>query len=147
MLFTSLKFLHLLSLIALFASNLAKNFLVAPSRVPSRNILLCRAADRASGAAAGVVVLTGLGLLQFSPKGSSFYTSNSLFWLKILVLVLASALIIRTKIFFRKHANAAPSISVDVPGAMSKILKFDFVSLLVITYLAVLVVNGIGPRL
>jgi putative membrane protein len=147
MLFSTLKFLHLLSLISLFAASLAKNLLVAKVRVPSRNIELCRVADRASGAAAGLVVLTGLGLLHFSAKGSSFYTSNGLFWLKIFMLLLASALIIRTKLFFRKEAKAASSTNVNVPGTISKILKFDLASLVVITYLGVLVVNGIGPRI
>jgi uncharacterized membrane protein len=146
MLFASLKFLHLLSLISLFSASLAKNFLVAERRVPSRNILLCRAADRASGAAAGVVVLTGLGLLYFSAKGSIFYTGSGLFWLKIFLLFLASALIIRTKLFFRKEAKAAQSAGVDVPTSVSMILKFDLASLVLITCLAVLMVNGIGPR-
>ena len=147
MLFASLKFLYLLSLISLFAASLAKNLLVARVQVSSRNLLHCATADRASGAAAGVVVVTGLGLLHFSAKGSTFYTSNGLFWLKLLMLLLASALIIRTKLFFRKEAKAASSTSVEVPGTISKILKFDLASLVVITYLAVLVVNGIGPRI
>jgi putative membrane protein len=147
MLFPTLKFLHLLSLISLFAASLAKNLLVAKVQVPSRNIELCRVADRVSGAAAGLVVFTGAGLLYFSAKGSGFYTSNGLFWLKIFLLLLASALIIRTKLFFRKETKAASSTNIDVPATISKILKFDLASLAVITYLAVLVVNGIGPRL
>lgn len=147
MLFSSLKFLHLLSLISLFAASLAKNLLVARVRVSSENLVLCAAADRASGAAAAVVVVTGLGLLYFSAKGSSFYTSNGLFWLKLFLLLLASALIIRTKLFFRKQAKAASSTNVEVPATISKVLKFDLASLVVITYLAVLVVNGIGPRI
>jgi putative membrane protein len=146
-LFTTLKFVHLVGLLILFSASSAKNLLISQTPIQRRSIQLCRTADRASGAAAGLVVVTGLGLLYFSPRGSSFYTHNSLFWLKIFVLILASALLIRTKLFFRKQSGAAPSISVDVPGSMSKILKFDLVSLLVITYLAVLVVNGIGLRL
>lgn len=38
MLFASLKFLHLLSLLALFGASLAKNLLVANARVPALKI-------------------------------------------------------------------------------------------------------------
>ena len=83
MLFTTLKFMHLVALLILFSASLSKNFLIAQTPMQRRSIQRCKAADQASGAAAGLVVVTGLGLLYFSANGSSFYTGNGLFWLKI----------------------------------------------------------------
>jgi putative membrane protein len=92
-------------------------------------------------------VLSGVALLFGSAKGSAFYTSNGLFWLKLFVLLVASALIVRTKLFFRRRENAISTHGVEVPRFVPAILKFDLASLVVITGLAVLIVNGIGPRL
>ncbi len=147
MLFAALKFSHLLALMLLFSASLAKNLLIAQTPVQSQSLYLCRRADQVSGAAAGLVVLSGIALLFSSPKGSAFYTSNSLFWLKLFVLFLASALIVRTKLFFRKRENAMSTCAAEVPRFVRAILKFDFASLVVITGLGVLIVSGVGPRL
>ena len=89
----------------------------------------------------------GLGPALLQRQRQQLLHGQRTFLVEDFLLVLASALIIRTKLFFRKEAKAASSTSVEVPGTISKILKFDLASLVVITYLAVLVVNGIGPRI
>jgi putative membrane protein len=146
MIFTTIKFFHLLALLFLFAASVLKNLLLTQTSIESQTIQRCRTADQVSGAAAGIVVLTGIGLLYFSPKGSAFYTANSFFWLKIAVLVVASALIVRTKIFFREQAKRTEFDAVEVPRSIVGILKFDLASLVLMAYLGVLIVNGIGLR-
>lgn len=101
-----------------------------------------RIADRASGAAAGLAVLSGLGLLWISGKGMGFYIANTLFWLKMTLLLVASALIVRTKLFFRKHAGAASSTNISTPHSIPIILKFDFVSLVLMACLGVVLARG-----
>lgn len=144
MIFTTVKFSHLLALMFLFAASAVKNLLLGQASIQTLTIQRCRTSDQVSGAAAGVVVLTGICLLYLSPKGSAFYTANSFFWLKIGVLVVASALIVRTKIFFREHAKLAESSAVEVPRSVVSILKLDLASLVLMAYLGVLIVNGIG---
>jgi putative membrane protein len=146
MIFTTIKFFHLLALLFLFAASVVKNLLLTQTSIESQTIQRCRTADQVSGAAAGIVVLTGIGLLYLSPKGSAFYTANSFFWVKIAVLVIASALIVRTKIFFREQAKRTEFDAVEVPRSIVGILKFDLASLVLMAYLGVLIVNGIGLR-
>jgi putative membrane protein len=146
MIFTTIKFLHLLALLFLFTASVIKNLLLIQAPIRSQTVLRCRTADRVSGAAAGVVVLTGVGLLYLSAKGSAFYTANTFFWVKIAVLVIASALIVRTKIFFRENAKRTDADAVEVPRSIVGILKFDLASLVLMAYLGVLIVNGIGLR-
>lgn len=144
MLFTTVKFLHLLAVMLLFSASLIKNLLLGQASIQSQTMRWCRTADRISGAAAGLVVLSGIGLLYLSPKGAGFYTANSFFWLKIGLLVFASALIIRTKLFFREQAKLVGAGPVDVPRSVVNILKFDLASLVLMAYLGVVVVNGIS---
>jgi putative membrane protein len=146
MIFTTIKFLHLLALLFLFTASVIKNLLLIQAPIRSQTIQRCKTADQVSGAAAGVIVLTGIGLLYLSPKGSAFYTANSFFWLKIAVLVVASALIVRTKIFFREQAKRTEFDAVEVPRSIVGILKFDLASLVLMAYLGVLIVNGIELR-
>ena len=144
MLFTAVKFIHLVSLLLLFCSSLAKNFLLSAKPIDAHAIARCRTADRVSGAAAGIIVLTGLAMIYGSPKGAGFYTSNPSLWIKVAVLVIASALIVRTKVFFRSAVNVPQSATIDVPAMIPSFLKVDLASLVVMTYLGVLVSYGIG---
>jgi uncharacterized membrane protein len=62
MVFTTIKFLHLLALLCLFTASAVKNLLLAQTPIQSLTAQRYRTADQVSGAAAGVVVLTGIGL-------------------------------------------------------------------------------------
>jgi uncharacterized membrane protein len=142
MLFTIAKFIHLLSLLLLVASSISKNFLVRRAPVTSSVIRKCRIADRVSGATAGLMIVSGIGMLYLSAKGFSFYSGNSLFWLKIALLIVASVFIIRTKIFFRDPAYAHGNEEVKVPMSLKNILAFDLVSLFAMAVLGTLIVKG-----
>jgi uncharacterized membrane protein len=142
MLFTTAKFIHLLSLVLLIVSSISKNILVRKAAVSASVIRKCRIADRISGATAGLMIVSGIGMLYVSPKGLSFYGGNGLFWLKIALLIVASVFIIRTKIFFRNPANAHGSGEVKVPSSIKSILAFDLVSLFAMAALGTLIVKG-----
>jgi uncharacterized membrane protein len=144
--FATIKFVHLLSLLLLFSASLAKNLLVAAQPFDARAATRCRTADRISGAAAGLIVLSGIALVLVSPKGADFYTSNASLWIKVAVLILASALILRTKVYFRAAATGGPSVADPVPAAIVRILRVDLASLVLMAWLGVLVAYGIGLR-
>ena len=143
MLFIAVKCLHIMALLVLFSSSLTKNILVLQTPFNGQLARWARIADRASGAAAGVAVLSGLALVWLSSKGLDFYTSNGLFWLKMALLLLASGLIIRTKLFFRKHAGDPPKSTTPMPRGMPTILKFDLASLVVMACLGVVLASGL----
>jgi uncharacterized membrane protein len=142
MLFTTAKFIHLLSLLFLVASSFTKNILVRKVSVSADVIRNCRLADRVSGATAGLMIVSGIGMLYLSPKGYSFYSGNGLFWLKIALLIVASVFIVRTKIFFRNSANSQQIGGINVPGAIKGILAFDLMSLFAMAALGALIVKG-----
>jgi uncharacterized membrane protein len=142
MLFTTAKFIHLLSLVLLVGSSISKNFLVRKSSVSASVIRKCRIADRVSGATAGLMIVSGIGMLYLSPKGYSFYGGNGLFWLKITLLIVASVFIIRTKIFFRDPANVQGNSEIKVPSSIKSILAFDLMSLFAMAALGALIVKG-----
>ncbi|MGA8515510.1 MAG: DUF2214 family protein [Burkholderiaceae bacterium] len=141
MLFACIKLIHLLSLLLLVSSSIAKNLLVRKALSPE-SIRKCRAADRVSGAMAGLMVVSGICMLYLSPKGYSFYGGNALFWLKIALLVVASLFIIRTKIFFKSFPDSQESGEFKVPGSIRSILAFDLFSLSAMAVLGVLIVKG-----
>jgi uncharacterized membrane protein len=127
MLFTILKFVHLLSLLLLIASSITKNFLVRKASVPAYVIHKCRVADRVSGATAGLMIASG---------------NNGLFWLKIALLIVTSIFIIRTKIFFRNSTSSQLNSEIKVPSSIKGILAFDLLSLFAMAALGVLIVSG-----
>lgn len=147
MTFATIKFVHLLSLLLLFCASAAKNLLLRGDAVNGVSIGRCRIADRVSGAAAGMIVVTGIALIYLSPKGSEHYTTNLSFWIKMTILVLASALIIKTKLYLKAKAKLPGQERIAVPAAITGILRFDFASLIAMTFLGVLVAYGIGMRL
>jgi uncharacterized membrane protein len=110
--------------------------------VSAKVIRKCRVADRVSGATAGLMIASGIGMLYLSPKGYSSYVSNDLFWLKIALLVVASVFIIHTKIFFRKNTPSQLNSEIKVPSSIKRILAFDLFSLFVMAALGVLIVSG-----
>jgi uncharacterized membrane protein len=142
MLFTIVKLIHLFSLLLLIASSITKNFLVRNTSVSASVIRKCRVADRVSGATAGLMIASGIGMLYLSPKGYSFYGNNGLFWLKIALLVVASVFIIHTKIFFREKTPSQPSSEIKVPISIRRVLAFDLFSLFVMAALGALIVSG-----
>jgi uncharacterized membrane protein len=142
MLFASIKLIHLLSLMLLVSSSIAKNLLVRKALSPE-SIRKCRTADRVSGAMAGLMVVSGLGMLYLNPRGYSFYACNGLFWLKIALLVVASFFIIRTKIFFKSFPDSQQSGEFKVPASIRSILAFDLFSLFAMAVLGLFIAKGI----
>jgi uncharacterized membrane protein len=141
MLFASIKLIHLLSLLLLASSSIAKNLLARKALSP-KSIRKCRAADRVSGAMAGLMVVSGIGMLYLSPKGYSFYGGNALFWFKIVLLVVASLFIIRTKIFFKSFPDFQKNGESKAPSSIRSILAFDLFSLFAMAVLGALIAKG-----
>ncbi len=79
LLLSAFHFLLVFSLVAILA---AQNALVRPGLTVS-SLHLTASLDRAYGPGAVLLLGTGFARVFFGAKGSSFYLSNPLFWIKI----------------------------------------------------------------
>lgn len=86
-----LHFAHFLSIFAL-ASMLAVEVALVRKQLSAGQLERLKTVDRWYGAVAGLVVLTGLSLLFFGAKGSSFYVHNPVFWTKMALFVTVAVL-------------------------------------------------------
>jgi uncharacterized membrane protein len=115
----------------------------------AQDIVLARRFDKLSASMAGLLVVSGLSMILWLAQPSGLYLASSLFWLKMTLFMVASALVIWTKVDFRKAAarggDWAPSARVRA------ILGFDLFGLFVLAamgrWLAAGVFDVIGSDL
>jgi uncharacterized membrane protein len=134
--FTIVKIFHIAAIIVLFAASLYKNIMLSKSNMSQSQLYACLSADKISGVAAGLLVISGLYMLFGVSEQRSYYLSNAYFLAKMTVFIGASALIIFTKIYLRKNARKGSEIMVDVPPFMRLILRIDILGLLLLVFLA-----------
>lgn len=123
------KTLHYLCFAALLYSSAMKNWLLRPMSISKAHLLRVRRFDKLSGAAAGIILLTGLAMLLWLSKPTGYYAAQPKFWLKISIFIVASGLIVLTKIAF-KRALTKDAGAWAVPRGVKAILIFDFWELL-----------------
>jgi uncharacterized membrane protein len=134
--FTTVKIFHITAVIALFAASLYKNIMLSKSSMIQSQLYACLSADKISGVAAGILVISGLYILFGLSEQRSHYLNNMYFLAKMAVFVSASALIIFTKIYLRKNARKGSEIIVEVPPIIRLILRIDILGLLTLVFLA-----------
>ena len=134
--FTTVKIFHITAVIALFAASLYKNILLSKSNMTQSQLYTCLNADKISGVAAGILVVSGLYMLFGLSEQRSHYLNNTYFLAKMTVFMSASALIIFTKIYLRKNARKGSEIIVEVPPIIRLILRIDILGLLILVFLA-----------
>jgi len=126
--------------LCIFAS-FSKNRLLWKSSLRQGDIARVRMFDKLSAAMAGLLILSGLAMLFWFAKPTYIYTANPLFWLKMVLFVVASALIIWTK----KDLRAAAASGVDrwiPPLRVRAILGFDFIGLFILVALGRTLATG-----
>jgi putative membrane protein len=136
----AVKALHMLALLALLWASLRKNMLLSAPQLTGNNALRTRRFDKLSAASAGVMLLTGVAMALWFAKPTAYYLHHSAFWAKMAIFVVASALIVWTKVFIRKATTHA---TLPVPGAVRWILRLDFMGLLVMAGLGIVIAHGL----
>ncbi len=137
---TLVKGLHLLALLALLWASLRKNMLLAPASLTVANAQRTRRFDKLSAAAAGTMLLTGLAMALWFAKPFAYYAGHPAFWVKIAIFILASGLIVWTKVYIRKATNQDVSA---IPAAVRWILRIDFAGLLLMAALGYVIARGL----
>jgi putative membrane protein len=136
----AVKALHMLVLLALLWSSLRKNMLLTPASLTAANALRTRGFDKLSAASAGVMLLTGLAMALWLAKPFAYYAGHPAFWVKMAVFVVASGLIVWSKVFIRKATSQASS---SVPAAVRWVLRLDFAGLLLMAALGFVIAHGL----
>jgi putative membrane protein len=137
---TAVKALHMLALLALLWSSLRKNMLLTPTSLTAANALRTRRFDKLSAASAGIMLLTGLAMALWLAKPFAYYAGHPAFWLKIVVFIVASSLIVWTKVFIRKATTQPTS---NVPPAVRWVLRLDFAGLMLMAALGFVIAHGL----
>jgi uncharacterized membrane protein len=112
--------------LCIFAS-LRKNLLVWQPTMSAQDIAIARRFDKLSASMAGLLVVSGLSMILWLAKPSGLYLASSLFWLKMTLFVIASALVIWTKVDFKNAAASGSDWS--PPARVRVILGFDLIGL------------------
>jgi uncharacterized membrane protein len=134
------KTTHMAAMVALLWASLRKNVLLSALSLTNENANKTARFDKLSAASAGIMLLSGLTMLFWVAKPSTYYFALPAFWLKIAIFVVASALIVWTKTFIRhaKTQNSSP-----IPNAIRWIMRFDFLGLLAMISLGIIVAHAI----
>jgi len=140
--------LHYLAAFVVFATVFCEWLLFqrTPTLIEARRIQVC---DAAYGIAAGVLVVAGLLRVYVYEKGSEFYFSNPVFFLKIGLFALAGLISIYPTVQFirwRKSTRAgqAPTVTERQHSLITLSLKAELVCLIGIVVSASLMAKGIG---
>lgn len=138
------KYLHFLGILTLFACVVVEHLLVKEQMSPAE-IRRVSVVDSVYGLSAGIVLAAGLVLWFVAGKGSSFYTSNPIFHLKVSLFVVMGLLSIYPTLFFIRQRRVTES-SVNVPKRIKQMLRVQLVIALLLPLLAALMAQGYGLR-
>jgi uncharacterized membrane protein len=133
------KAVHIGALLVLLWASLRKNMLLTLVGLTAANAQRAAGFDKLSAGAAGIMLLTGLAMALWLAKSPAYYAWSAAFWVKMLIFVVASGLIVWTKVFIRKARSQALS---PVPAAVRWVLRLDFAGILLMAALGYTVARG-----
>jgi putative membrane protein len=136
----AVKALHMVALLALLWASLRKNMLLSGPHLTGNSALRTRRFDKLSAASAGVMLLTGGAMALWLAKPTAYYLQHPALWIKMAIFVVASGLIVWTKVFIRK---ATIHDTLPVPSAVRWILRGDFAGLLAMSALGFVIAHGL----
>lgn len=136
------KYLHMIGILALFASLVLEHSLLRPE-VSAATMKKLAIVDGIYGLSALIVVVAGLLLWFQVGKGSAFYTPNHLLHLKVGLFVLVGLASIYPTIFFLKQRKTQAE-SITIPKAVIMIVRCEMLAILLIPLLAIMMAQGIG---
>ncbi len=146
-----LAYLHHLGIGLLIACLAMETVLVRQTLFTPLIIYKLARIDAATGFAAGLVLVAGVGRVMYGLKGSEFYISNHIFWTKMMMFALVALASIPVTIQILKWRRAAildPNF--QPPNAMlrrvRRHLQIEWGIILIIPLAAVLMARGFGMR-
>ena len=138
---------HYLSIIATAALLLVEAVLYAP-RLSADILKRLRWLDRAYGAAAVAIIVTGLLRFFFFAKGPAFYLGNPVFWVKMGLFVVVGLLSVPPTIHFIKLGRSSAGRDAIIGGViyrqMRGFINAELAVLALIPLAATLMARGIG---
>lgn len=138
-----ISYLHYLGFAALAAA-LVLELVLFRTEVPGAVARRLARVDRAVGASALVVLVSGLMRLLVFGKPVAYYMKNGLFHVKLTLFVVAILLSVYPAIKFFKNRMAPVDGKASYPGSIGVLLKIQLLILLVIPMLAVMMARGYG---
>ena len=135
------KSVHLLALLGLLWASFQKNRLLVPPTLNQSQLSRVRRFDKLSAATSGVMIVSGAAMLFWLAKPTAYYLLHPGFQVKMALFVVASALIVWTKVSFRRGISSGDEQWV-VPAKVRWILRLDFLGLLVMGTLGGMVARG-----
>ena len=138
LLFLLIKYLHLVALLVLFSSAIAKYVLVVQGDTNQHKLHLARELGGASLIASIVILVSGVMLLAAAGMNNSVYLANRFFLAKMALFVVASVAVLVAKRFIARHSMERSYGWVKVPDYVRWLMRFDLAALLVMVALALL---------
>ena len=135
------KSVHLLALLGLLWASFQKNRLLLPPALTQSQLARVRRFDKLSAATSGVMLISGAAMLLWLAKPTVYYLAHPGFQVKMVLFVVASALVVWTKVHFRR-AIASGDAQWAVPTTVRWILRLDFLGLLAMGTLGSMVARG-----
>ncbi len=129
-----LKTFHLMGFAMCIGASFSKNKILQNSVVLEKNLKWLAILDKISGLSAVILLGTGIAMSGWFAKPFEYYSTDVLFWIKILLFVAASAAVIRTKPVVRL-AQARGRL--EVQPWLRFFLVFDFLCVAIIALIGI----------
>ncbi|MEM1214541.1 MAG: DUF2214 family protein [Bacteroidota bacterium] len=138
------RYLHFIG-IFVWIGALTTEWLLLAEQVPRQQIRRLLRIDRAYGAAAIVVVVTGLLQWLVVGKPAEFYTANGIFHTKVTLAIVVGLLSIYPSIFLSRESKKDDAAAfVSVPRRIRQLVLGQVFLMVLIPLLAVLMAAGVG---
>ncbi|MFM8820221.1 MAG: DUF2214 family protein [Phenylobacterium sp.] len=133
---------HILAFLGcLIASGFKLRILSAPN-LDAGALQGLRRLDKVSSSSTGAIILTG-GAMLAGQAGRILHLSDPFFLTKIALFLLASSLVLASKVFLRRHPPMEDFGSVETPGWMRVAIAVDLGSILAIAGLGAAIAHGL----
>lgn len=142
MIYSLLRTLHLIAMLALIGAIVIENIAIKPVINKEDAINLARV-DKVAGVGALLTLCLGLALWFGVGKPAEFYSGNPVFHGKIGLFGMLLAMAIYPALFFLKHAHTEAD-AIAVPKPIRWLLKCELAVALLIPLLAFLMARGVG---
>lgn len=143
-----LHFAHFICIFAL-AAMLAAEVVLLKQTLPRERVAQMQGIDRWYGIVAGLVILTGLGLVFFGAKGSAYYAHNPIFWAKMVIFVaIALISIVPTAAYLNWNKRLAADGSIVLEAAeyarLRRLIWIQVALFVLLPLCAALMANGVS---
>jgi putative membrane protein len=144
-LYIAFKYLHFVAVFGVVSSLIAQH-LFLEQQMSRRELSRIYKIDAVYGFSALLVLAVGLCLWFAVGKPASFYTSNSIFHLKLTLFIIMGLISIAPTRYFMKHRKGDPDEVVLVPKRIVMLVRIELLILFLIPLLAVIMAQGVGAQ-